>query len=265
MHSLGSYLRLYFIIEAQYIKARMHYRADFIISSVGMFFSSLASLGIFWVIFSTIPNLAGWTFMEMVFIYAFYMVAISPMQILFDNTWQLRFHVQQGTFLKYYFRPLNMMFYYMSEMFDLKGLTQLVAGIILLGYASTQLGIIWTLPKVALLLVTLFSAGLVLIAILLMAGCAAFWVVDAWPVLGLAWKLREFAPYPMNIFDGVFRFTFTFILPIGFIAFYPAQLFLQPQHVSPLVYLSPVVGLGLFSLAYWVWTLGVNSYTGTGS
>ena len=47
MHSLGSYIRLYFIIEAQYIKARMHYRADFIISSVGMFFSSLATLGIF--------------------------------------------------------------------------------------------------------------------------------------------------------------------------------------------------------------------------
>ena len=47
MRSLGEYLRLYFIIEAQYIKARMQYRADFIISSIGMFFSSLATLGIF--------------------------------------------------------------------------------------------------------------------------------------------------------------------------------------------------------------------------
>ena len=47
MRTIGEYLRLYFIIEAQYIKARMQYRADFIISSVGMFFSSLATLGIF--------------------------------------------------------------------------------------------------------------------------------------------------------------------------------------------------------------------------
>lgn len=265
MRSLGEYVRLYFMIEAQYIKGRMQYRADFIISSIGMFFSSLATLGVFWVLFDTIPNLAGWSFMEMVFIYAFYMVAISPMQILFDHVWRLRYHVQQGTFLKYYFRPLNMMFYYMSEMVDIKGFTQLAAGIVLMVYASIKLGIIWSALKFVLLFISLFSAALVLISITVLAGCACFWVVDAYPVLGLAWKLREFAPYPMNIFDGVFRFTFTYILPIGFIAFYPSQLFLHPQDASPLVYFSPFIGLGLFAIAYRVWTLGVNSYTGTGS
>jgi len=55
-------------------------------------------------------------------------------------------------------------------------------------------------------------------------------------VLGLAWKLREFSPYPMNIFDGAFRFAFTYVIPIGF-----------------------------FAITYWIWTKGVNSYTGTGS
>ena len=265
MRSLGEYLRLYFIIEAQYIKARMQYRADFIISSVGMFFSSLATLGIFWVLFNSITDLAGWSFMEMVFIYAFYMIAISPMQILFDHIWQIRIHVMQGTFLKYYFRPLNMMFYYMSEMFDIKGLIQLAAGIFLLIYSSIQLDLIWSPGKFVLLLIALFSAALVLISIVVTAGCAAFWVLDSFPVLGLAWRLREFAPYPMSIFDGAFRFAFTYLIPIGFVAFYPSQFFLRPTEVSSLVYFSPLVGIGLFALMYWVWTRGVNSYTGTGS
>src|SRR5512138_2968584 len=172
MRTLGEYLRLYFIIETQYIKARMQYRADFIISSIGMFFSSLATLGIFWVIFNSIPDLAGWSLMQLVFIYGFYMIAISPMQILFDHIWQIRFHVQQGTFLKYYFRPLNMMFYYMSDMFDLKGLTQLFVGIALLIYASIRLNIDWTFTRVVLLLITLFSAALVQISIVVAASCA---------------------------------------------------------------------------------------------
>jgi len=265
MRTIGEYLRLYFIIEAQYIKARMQYRADFVISSIGMFFSSLATLGIFWVILKSVPDLAGWSLMEMVFIYAFYMIAISPMQILFDHAWQLRFHIQRGTFLKYYFRPLNMMFYYMSEMFDLKGITQLVVGVVLLVYASIQLHIDWTPIRVVLLFIALFSAALVQISIIVIAACASFWVLDSYPVLGLAWKLREFSPYPMTIFDGAFRFVFTFIIPIGFVSFYPSQLFLRPQDVSSLVYFSPVVGIGLFALTYWVWTKGVNSYTGTGS
>jgi ABC-2 type transport system permease protein len=76
VRSLAEYLRLYAMIEAQYIKARMQYRADFIISSVGMFFSSLATLGVFWVILESVPDLAGWSMMEMIFIYAFYMLAI---------------------------------------------------------------------------------------------------------------------------------------------------------------------------------------------
>lgn len=265
MLTLGEYIRLYFIIEAQYIKARMQYRADFIISSIGMLFSSLATLGVFWVIFNSIPILAGWTFTEMIFIYAFYMIAVSPMQILFDNTWNLRNHVRDGTFLKYYFRPLNMMFYYMSEMFDLKGLTQLAVGVVLLVYASIQLGIAWSLLKLLLLVLTLVGAALVMISILVLAGCAAFWITNAFPVLSLAWKLREFSPYPLSIFDGLFRFTFTFIMPIGFIAFYPSQMFLRPEQVDPLVYFSPLVGILAFALTYWVWTQGVNGYNGTGS
>ena len=265
MRSLAEYLRLYFLIEAQYVKARMQYRADFIISSVGMFFSSLVTLGVFWVIFDTVPDLAGWSLNEMVFIYAFYMIAISPMQIVFDHFWQLRFHLQQGNFLKYYFRPLNMMFYYVSEMFDLKGLTQLFAGIALLVYSAIQLHVEWTPARVGLLLLTLFSASLVQISIVVLAACASFWVLDSYPVLGLAWRLREFAPYPMTIFDGAFRFTFTYVLPIGFIAFYPSQIFLRPEEVAPVTYLSPVIGVSMFTLTYWVWTKGVNSYTGTGS
>jgi len=158
-----------------------------------------------------------------------------------------------------------MMFYYMSEMFDLKGLTQLALGIALLVYASIQLHIDWTLTRFALLLITLFSASLVQISIIVAASCAAFWVIDSYPVLGLAWKLREFSPYPMTIFDGAFRFAFTYLIPIGFVAFYPSQLFLRPEEVSPLIYFSPIIGVGLFALAYWIWTQGVNSYTGTGS
>jgi len=265
MLTLGEYIRLYFLIETQYIKGQMQYRADFLISSIGMFFSSLATLSIFVVLFNSIPSLAGWSLMEMVFIYAFYMIAISPMQILFDAVWFLRMKVQSGEFVKYYFRPMNIMFYFMSERFDIKGLTQLAAGIVLLVYASIQLDLVWSVGKILILFLAVFSASLVLISIAVMAGSSAFWVVNSYPVLALAWKVREFAPYPITIFDGVFRFAFTFILPIGFIAFYPAQFFLRPAEISPLFYVTPFIGLGLFALTYKIWELGVNSWTGTGS
>jgi len=265
MQTVKHYLRIYFLIEAQYIKSKMQYRDDFLISSLGMFFSSLTTVGIFWVLFETIPSLAGWNFDQLIFIYAFYLLSTAPMQVLFDHFWQLRFHVINGTFLKYYFRPLNMMFYYTSEMFDIKGLTQFVLGIALFIYASNKLEISWGLIQILLLFVTLLSAALVVIAIMIIASCSTFWIYNSFPVMDLAWRLREYSPYPMTIFDGFFKVLFTYIIPIGFVAFYPSQIFLQPEMISPLVYFSPLVGIGFFALAYWVWTKGVNSYAGTGS
>ncbi|MGB2965223.1 MAG: ABC-2 family transporter protein [Anaerolineales bacterium] len=265
MGTLRHYFRLYFLIEAQYIKSKMQYRDDFLISSIGMVFASLTTVGVFWVLFGTIPELAGWNFDQLVFIYAFYLLAISPMQVLFDHFWQLRFHVIQGTFLKYYFRPLNMMFYYTSEMFDIKGVMQVILGISLFVYASNLLSLQWNLIRILLLLITLFSASLVIISIMVIASCSTFWIYNSYPVMDLAWRLREYSPYPMTIFDGFFKILFTYVIPIGFVAFYPSQIFLQPDLISPLVYFSPLVGLGMFGFAYWVWTKGVNSYSGTGS
>ncbi len=265
MKRLREYVRLYFLIEAQYIKARLHYRADFFITSVGMVISSLATITVFWVLFDSITALAGWSFEEMVFIYGFYLIAISPMQIFFDHIWQLRFEVEDGRFIKYYFRPLNMMFYYMSEMFDIKGVVQLVVGIVLLIYASANLALSWSFGQILLLMAVLVGGALVQISLVVMAASTAFWIIDSWPVLSLTWKMREMAPYPMTIFSGAFRILFTFVIPVGFIAFYPSTLILRPGDVPVVAYFAPVIGLTTFALMYWVWSRGVNSYSGTGS
>ena len=265
IQTLRRYLKIYLLVEAQYIKARMQYRADFIISSIGMLLSSITGILLFWVVFNTIPTLAGWSFDELLFIYGFYLLALSPPQILFDNIWSLRMKVWDGSFIKYYFRPLNMLFYYVSEVVDIKGFTQFVLGILCIIYASAQLGLQWSLLKVLLLVAMVSTASLVMISMLIIAGSSAFWIVNSYPVLAFAFKLREFAFYPVTIFDGFFRILFTYLIPLGFIAFYPAQVFLRPQDISLTVYLSPLVGIVFFFIAYKVWTTGVNFYTGTGS
>jgi ABC-2 type transport system permease protein len=265
MRTLRYYTRLYFMIVSQYIKARMQYRADFIISSVGMVFVSIATIFAFRILFDSIPNLVGWSFDEIVFIYGFYMLAVSPLQLFFDHIWQLRYYVQDGSFIKYYFRPINMMFYYMSEMVDLKGIVQVFLGAAALIYASIRLGLEWTPLRLLLLLVMLFSSSLVAISIMSVAAYTCFWTTNSYPVMALALKIRDFAQYPMTVFDGIFRLLFTYLIPIGFVAFYPAQLFLRPGDVSLLVYVSPLMGVGFFALAYAVWQKGVNSYSGTGS
>lgn len=259
------YLRIYRMIIAQDIKSKMSYRADFFISMIGMLVTSLAGAMTFWLVFQNFPSINGWNYYEMIFLYGFSLISATPAQCLFDNNWNLRIQVYTGDFIKYCFRPINLFFYYMSEVFDIKGIGQFVFGIIAVCYAWTKLALPFYWYTILLFLVCVVSASLFVIALLNLAASACFWIVNSFFVLSLSNTLREYAEYPVTIFGSVLRTIFTFIIPIGFMAFYPSQLFLRPESVPIFVWFTPVFGVLFFIISYKVWMKGATSYNGTGS
>lgn len=263
--TLAYYLRIYFKILAQDIKSKMSYRADFFISTIGMIATNIAGVLSFWLVFQTFPSINGWTYHEMLFLYGFSLISATPAQCLFDNNWNLRFQVYSGDFIKYCFRPVNIFFYFMSEVFDIKGLGQCVFGIVALAYAWVNLEIPFGIYSILLLLVAVLSASLFVIAILNLAASACFWLVNAFFVLTLSNQLRDFAKYPMTVFTPALRIAFTFIIPIGYMAYYPSILFLRPDEVSWIVWMTPIFGIAFFYLSYKVWMKGAMAYSGTGS
>ena len=127
--NLRFYIRIYFKILAQDLKSKMSYRADFIISTIGMIFTNISGFVSFWILFRNFPSVGGWGYYEMLFLYGFSLISLTPVQCFFDNNWSLRQYVYSGDFIKYCFRPINLFFYYQSEVFDIKGLGQLAFGI----------------------------------------------------------------------------------------------------------------------------------------
>jgi ABC-2 type transport system permease protein len=154
----------------------------------------------------------------------------------------------------------------MTSWFDLNGFGQFALGLGITIYSATKIGVHWSLLKVLLFFVTLISSSLTLIAIVLAGTSLSFWIVNANSLTLVFATVRDFGRYPLTIFKGFFRFLFTYLIPIGFIAFYPAQLLLRPvAEINIAAYFSPIVGLILFALAYAIWKKGVNIYSGTGT
>lgn len=259
------YMRIYRKILAQDIKSKMSYRADFFISNIGMLATSIAGALSFWLVFQMFPEIAGWSFEEMMFLYGFSLVAATPAQCLFDNNWNLRFQVYSGDFIKYCFRPINLFFYYMSEVFDIKGLGQCAFGLLAVIYSWIKLSIPFHFYTVLLFLVIVIVASLFEIAILNLAASTCFWIVNSFAVLTLSNQLRDFAKYPMSIFSPAIRILFTFIVPIGYMAYYPSLIFLRWEEVSWIVWISPVYGILFFYISYKVWMKGAMNYSGTGN
>ncbi len=265
MKTAKYYIKVYFMIISRYIKTRMEYRADFVISIVGILFRDIIGLAGLWVIFGSIPQLKGWSLNELIFLYSFSLLAMTPLQIFFDNIWGLRHYLIDGSFIKYYFRPLNTMFYFMSERVDIKGIGQVVLALVGLVYSSLQIGIEWGVGKLALFTVLLGSSALIMISLMVLAGASGFWVKNSFSVLEFTFKMKDFSRYPTTIFSGVFHIIFSYIIPVGFVAFYPLQAIIRPEEAGHMYLLTPVFGVGLFALTCVVWERGVRSYSGTGS
>ena len=97
---LKFYIDIYGKILVQDFKSKMSYRADFIISNIGMIISNLVGFVTFYILFSNFPSINGWTMYEMLFMYGFSLIALTPLQCFFDNNWNLRYAVKTGDFIK---------------------------------------------------------------------------------------------------------------------------------------------------------------------
>jgi ABC-2 type transport system permease protein len=262
---ISYYTRIYFKILAQDLKSKMSYRADFVISIIGIIFTNIAGFASFWLIFKNFPEICGWNYKEMLFLYGFSLIALVPVQCLFDNNWNLRGYVYSGDFIKYCFKPLNIFFYFMSEVFDIKGLGQLAFGVGTLVYAWNILEIPFTILVFIKLLIGLISASLFMIAIVNFSAACCFWFINSGYVMVLTNKFKDYARYPITIFSGVFRVIFTFVIPIAFMAYYPSLEFLEGKDPEFLTYFTPIYGILFFYLSYLAWIAGAKRYSGTGS
>lgn len=262
---IGFYFRIYRKILAQDLKSKMSYRSDFIISVIGMIFTNIAGIATFWIMFQSFTNIKGWNYYEMLFLYGFSLISLTPMQCFFDNNWNLRNYVYSGDFIKYCFRPVNIFFYYISEVFDIKGIGQLFIGAATLSYAWLKLDLdfsVWIFIK---LVIGLFSASLFMISIMNIAAATCFWIINSGFIMIMAFKFTEYARYPVSIYQSVFRFFFTFVIPIAFVAYYPSLTFLRPQEIPVLTQIAPLFGICFFIISYKIWMKGATTYSGTGS
>ena len=91
-----------------------------------------------------------------------------------------------------------------------------------------------------------------------------FWIVQGEDIAVLVQTCREFVKYPLNVFPAAIQGFFTFLLPLGFVAYYPAMALLG-KTALPVELMLPAVGVFVVFLAFLVWRAGLRGYNSTGT
>ena len=258
----------------------LHWRLSFRIMAqyplnlfVWMLFGFLyhaASVAILWAMLQRFPALVGWTFAEMFFLYSLWNLAHGLYSLTLGKVTALPRLIREGLFDRFLIRPVGPLFQLITLP---EGITidDLLVGIGLFAVAQAQAGFHWSTRTVLWLVAILAGAALIKGGLLLALSTLSFWAVrtDAARMLLETVEL-EFVRFPLTIFPRAAQWILTFVVPLAFVAFLPAQLLLEKDAGSALLrpqlgMLTPAVGLVTFAAAYLFWRLGLLMYQGTGS
>lgn len=260
------FLRLYGTFIALHLKKLMEYRVDFLTGAVSFLINQITNIVFIGIIFSQIPDLDGYLFYEIIFIYGFSLVPKGIDHLLTDNLWKVAwFIVRKGDFDKYLTRPISPLAHVIMEFIQFDALGELLTGIVLVVVASAKLSIRYTAGKIVLMIIAMLFGTLIFTSIKIACSAIAFKIKQSGSILQIFYMTSDFARYPVTIYNEIVKNIVTYIIPFAFTAYYPASYILRGNDPVFCIGGTVVLSLVLFGISLIVWQKGISAYESAGS
>lgn len=249
------------------MRERMEYRGAFLIGLIAQGLAYVAEFTVIWVLVNRFGTLGGWGWEEVAFLYALNLMSYAIGAAFTYSQTELEGMVQKGTFDNLLTRPINPYLNLAAQQFNVGYLGHIVVSGAILVWALGNLHVAWSWSSVIFLVLAIVGASLIQAAVLTLLGAWSFTFVRATFLFGFAGTLRTFVTYPITIYSAAIQVMLTVAIPFAFVNFYPAAVLLdQEGQLFPgwIGWLTPLVGVLVFLVAYRVWMRGVNRYSSAG-
>jgi len=248
----------------------MQYRVNFLMLVImGLLYQGTGFVFI-WIVLGRFQSIAGWAFADIAFLYGFRLLVHALWGFLLGNLSRVSWQVRRGEFDRYLIRPLSPLLQIASSTVDLNRVGDLVGGVAIFGGSIALVQIHWSPAMATYLVLALIGGILTESAVTLAIAALSFRFVSIDSIWYLVANVifSNFGNYPLRIFGTPVQYILTFVIPVGFIAYLPVSVLLGRENelgLSPLfAYLVPVIGLGLFLLAYQFWQSQLRVYQSSG-
>lgn len=263
-------LALYWRLVGATMRAQMQYKVSFVLMTLGAFAINIIDFAAIVVLFSHIPQLAGWSLGEVALLYGISGICFSTAELIGSALDSFERFVREGTFDRVLTRPLGAFFQVLAADLALRRFGRVAQGALVFVIAQRQLHLVWTLDRVAVMAMTLVSGTALFFGIFVLSAAWCFWTVEGKEAANTVTYGGSFmTSYPLDIYQGWLRRFVTFALPLAFVNYYPALYLLgRPDPLGLPGWtrlLSPLAAALVAGLAALAWQVGVRRYQSTGS
>lgn len=257
-----NYLKLYGRYILINFKSILVYDLDYIFGIIAMMIKNAVNFCMLLLLFQLVDQIKGWSFEQMLFLYGMSTISYALWHCLFIDVITIPTYIQTGEFDRFLLKPVDPLFQIMMEGFDEDGWGELFFGVIVLITSIVRMdGVsVW---KMLVLPIFCVAGMLIFAALSIFCSSVAFYTVGNIDLTSNVMDFQEFAKYPLSIFSKPIQGIFTFLIPIGFVAYYPGIAFMSDTAYLWGMLTLPVA-IVFFVVAWKWWHYALKKYSSSG-
>ncbi|MCI8665068.1 MAG: hypothetical protein HFG82_00120 [Dorea sp.] len=264
MNRVVYYLRLWKGYQRRGFLEMTQYPTDTVIMIISLLLREAAGfIGILAIAYAA-GGLGGWGVYEICLMFSMCALVESISMTFLDNVWEINRLVHQGRMDVFLVRPAPLFFQVLGDVAHYPALVSMVIYAGTMIFSMAQLGIGFSAGLLLFMAEYLVCGVLVNTGIYTIFNSLNFWIIQGEDVAVLVQTCREFAKYPIGAFPGIIQTVFTYVLPFGFVGYYPAS-YLTGKAGNWVLAGLPLSAAGVCLVAAIFWNLGTRTYDSTGT
>ena len=258
-------MSLYFKYFMIHLKSELQYKASFIMSFISQFFVFFSYYFTIICLFDKFSNIKGFTVYEVLLTFGIIQFGFSVCETFFRGIDLFDELIISGGFDRILLRPKNILFQVVCEKVSFIKLSRLFQSIVVLTIAIIKIDVMWDFKKIITLICMLISSVIIFLSIFILTAAYCFLTVKGLEVRNvLTDGCKHMAQYPIGIFKKGFVVFFTFIIPFGFVNYYPL-LFILERKTNTLLMVSPLITILYLIPSIIIFYKGTKRYSSVGS
>ena len=258
-------MSLYFKFMKIHFKSELQYKLSFALSFISQFIVFFGYYFTIICLFDKFSNIKGFTLYDVLLTFGIIQFGFSFCETFFRGIDTFDDLIVNGTFDRLLLRPQNILLQvFVNEVSFVKA-SRLIQSIIILVIAIINLEVVWTIDKIITLIFMLISSIFVFLSIFILAASYCFFTVKGLEVRNVFTDGgKHMAQYPIGIFKKGFVFVFTYIIPYGFVNYYPL-LYILGHKMNKLLIFSPLITILYLIPSVIIFYKGIKRYSSVGS
>ena len=212
----------------------------------------------------------GWNYGQLAFLYGLSVMSHALSMIFFVQGWFMGYYVLEGEFDRYLTRPMSVLYQFFFTNINIFGITDLIPGILVFVYGCIKCAVHVTPLFVLQVLVMLIGATLIRGGIYIFLGSTSFYTKSTTD-FGLYTQeiMDKTTLYPISMYPESLQFILTYLIPIGWVSFYPVSSLLGIENSvlngMAVPFVTLLVGLLVITLSGLFFKAGLKKYESAGN